>query len=131
MGDPSSPHYSDLALSWARGEYVPLLYTAGHVSRRQRWRVFGLSNSVVTRVLPIVSTIVASPLSVSSFRNTMHSLPRSARRNSRPAASWTAISRRSDNTSILSRRFSLRTPSTPKQRPGPVIDHALDDHGVG
>lgn len=26
-GDPNSPHYADLAPHWARGEYVPLLYT--------------------------------------------------------------------------------------------------------
>lgn len=26
-GDPASPHYADLAPHWARGEYVPLLYT--------------------------------------------------------------------------------------------------------
>jgi penicillin amidase len=26
-GDPTSPHYSDLASSWARGAYVPLLYS--------------------------------------------------------------------------------------------------------
>jgi penicillin amidase len=26
-GDPRSPHYSDLAERWSRGEYVPLLYT--------------------------------------------------------------------------------------------------------
>jgi penicillin amidase len=27
-GDPRSPHYRDLAPIWARGEYVPLLYSA-------------------------------------------------------------------------------------------------------
>ena len=26
-GDPRSPHYADLALSWSLGEYVPLLYS--------------------------------------------------------------------------------------------------------
>jgi penicillin amidase len=26
-GDPRSPHYADLAPLWARGEYVPMLYT--------------------------------------------------------------------------------------------------------
>ena len=26
-GDPRSPHYGDLAPLWAKGEYVPLLYS--------------------------------------------------------------------------------------------------------
>jgi penicillin G amidase len=30
-GDPGSPHYSDLASLWARGAYVPLLYTRTRV----------------------------------------------------------------------------------------------------
>lgn len=30
-GDPNSPHYADLAPHWARGEYVPLLYSRAAV----------------------------------------------------------------------------------------------------
>ncbi len=30
-GDPGSPHYGDLASLWARGEYVPLLYSRARV----------------------------------------------------------------------------------------------------
>jgi len=30
-GDPFSPHYRDLALLWATGQYVPLLYSRGVV----------------------------------------------------------------------------------------------------
>jgi penicillin G amidase len=30
-GDPRSPHYGDLAPAWAKGEYVPMLYSAGRV----------------------------------------------------------------------------------------------------
>jgi penicillin amidase len=30
-GDPGSPHYSDLAPLWARGRYVPLLYSRARV----------------------------------------------------------------------------------------------------
>jgi penicillin G amidase len=30
-GDPTSPHYSDLASLWARGAYVPLLYSRARV----------------------------------------------------------------------------------------------------
>jgi penicillin amidase len=30
-GDPGSPHYGDLAPHWARGEYVPLLYSRAAV----------------------------------------------------------------------------------------------------
>jgi penicillin amidase len=32
-GDPRSPHYADLAPAWARGEYVPMLYSAARVER--------------------------------------------------------------------------------------------------
>jgi penicillin amidase len=42
-GDPASPHYADLAPLWAKGEYVPMLYTraavdaaAEHVFRLER-----------------------------------------------------------------------------------------------
>jgi penicillin amidase len=42
-GDPASPHYADLAPLWAKGEYVPMLYTraavdaaAEHVFRLRR-----------------------------------------------------------------------------------------------
>ncbi|MCK8781452.1 penicillin acylase family protein [Rhizobium sp. NTR19] len=31
-GDPRSPHYSDLAQIWARGEYVPLLYSDSRIA---------------------------------------------------------------------------------------------------
>ena len=47
-GDPGSPHYGDLALLWARGEYAPC-FTAGRASRRQRWRVFDLSHRLRDR----------------------------------------------------------------------------------
>jgi penicillin amidase len=30
-GDPRSPHYGDLAPGWAKGEYVPMLYSAARV----------------------------------------------------------------------------------------------------
>jgi penicillin amidase len=30
-GDPVSPHYADLAPLWAKGEYVPMLYTRAAV----------------------------------------------------------------------------------------------------
>ena len=30
-GDPRSPHYGDLAPEWAKGEYVPMLYSAARV----------------------------------------------------------------------------------------------------
>jgi penicillin amidase len=30
-GDPRSPHYGDLAPAWAKGEYVPMLYSAARV----------------------------------------------------------------------------------------------------
>jgi penicillin amidase len=30
-GDPRSPHYRDLASKWAKGEYVPLLYSKSAV----------------------------------------------------------------------------------------------------
>lgn len=38
-GDPSSPHYRDLADKWAKGEYFPLLYSrqAVEVNTRQRF----------------------------------------------------------------------------------------------
>ena len=38
-GDPASPHYDDLALLWARGEYVPLLYSRGAVDGAARLRI--------------------------------------------------------------------------------------------
>ena len=30
-GDPRSPHYGDLAVTWAKGEYVPLLYSRARI----------------------------------------------------------------------------------------------------
>ena len=30
-GDPDSPHYSDLFPLWAKGEYVPMLWSRGAV----------------------------------------------------------------------------------------------------
>jgi penicillin G amidase len=30
-GDPRSPHYRDLAPLWAKGEYVPMLYSSGRI----------------------------------------------------------------------------------------------------
>jgi penicillin amidase len=30
-GDPRSPHYGDLAAAWARGEYVPMLYSRARI----------------------------------------------------------------------------------------------------
>jgi penicillin amidase len=38
-GDPGSPHYSDLASLWARGEYVPLLYSRARVEEATVARV--------------------------------------------------------------------------------------------
>jgi penicillin G amidase len=38
-GDPSSPHYGDLALLWARGEYAPLLYSRARVEEATVARV--------------------------------------------------------------------------------------------
>ena len=35
-GDPRSPHYGDLAPAWAKGEYVPMLYSARAWSLRSR-----------------------------------------------------------------------------------------------
>jgi penicillin amidase len=32
-GDPSSPHYRDLAASWSEGKYFPLLYSRGAVEK--------------------------------------------------------------------------------------------------
>lgn len=38
-GDPRSPHYGDLALLWARGEYVPMLYSREAIEREARTRI--------------------------------------------------------------------------------------------
>jgi penicillin amidase len=38
-GDPGSPHYGDLASLWARGEYVPLLYSRARVEEATVARV--------------------------------------------------------------------------------------------
>lgn len=38
-GDPSSPHYRDLAPLWAKGEYVPFLYTDAAVEAAVDFRV--------------------------------------------------------------------------------------------
>ena len=38
-GDPGSPHYGDLALLWARGEYAPLLYSRARVEEATVARV--------------------------------------------------------------------------------------------
>ena len=38
-GDPASPHYADLAPHWARGEYVPLLYTREAVDAKVMQRI--------------------------------------------------------------------------------------------
>ncbi|KAA2212302.1 penicillin acylase family protein [Teichococcus oryzae] len=38
-GDPASPHYADLAPLWARGEYVPLLYSRGAVDAMVTHRI--------------------------------------------------------------------------------------------
>lgn len=38
-GDPRSPHYRDLAPVWARGEYVPMVYTRQAVDRAARERI--------------------------------------------------------------------------------------------
>lgn len=38
-GDPGSPHYSDLALLWARGGYAPLLYSRAQVEEATVARV--------------------------------------------------------------------------------------------
>ncbi|MDJ1158190.1 penicillin acylase family protein [Chelatococcus sp. SYSU_G07232] len=38
-GDPRSPHYRDLALLWARGDYVPLLYSREAVERAAELRL--------------------------------------------------------------------------------------------
>ncbi|MFZ6817343.1 penicillin acylase family protein [Undibacterium sp. Ji22W] len=37
-GDPSSPHYRDLAEQWAKGEYFPLLYSKPAVEKNTRQR---------------------------------------------------------------------------------------------
>ncbi|MFA9273615.1 MAG: penicillin acylase family protein [Candidatus Aquirickettsiella gammari] len=37
-GDPSSPHYRDLAEPWAKGEYFPLLYSKPEVEKNTRQR---------------------------------------------------------------------------------------------
>lgn len=38
-GDPSSPHYRDLAASWAEGKYFPLLYSRLAVEKAARQRI--------------------------------------------------------------------------------------------
>jgi penicillin amidase len=38
-GDPRSPHYADLAVHWARGEYVPLLYTRDRIDEAATIRI--------------------------------------------------------------------------------------------
>ncbi len=38
-GVPGSPHYDDLAPLWARGDYVPMLYSAGAVDNATRSRI--------------------------------------------------------------------------------------------
>lgn len=38
-GDPASPHYADLAPHWARGEYVPLLYSRAAVDAMEMRRI--------------------------------------------------------------------------------------------
>lgn len=39
-GDPRSPHYGDLAPLWARGEYVPMVYSQEAVSKVAARRIF-------------------------------------------------------------------------------------------
>jgi penicillin amidase len=38
-GDPRSPHYADLAPIWAKGDYVPMLYTAAAVDEATEHRI--------------------------------------------------------------------------------------------
>jgi len=38
-GDPSSPHYADMASRWCRGQYVPMLYTRTAVDAAVRHRI--------------------------------------------------------------------------------------------
>jgi penicillin amidase len=38
-GDPRSVHYGDLAPLWAKGEYVPMLYTKPAVDRAVEHRI--------------------------------------------------------------------------------------------
>ena len=38
-GDPRSPHYRDLAPIWARGEYVPMLYSKEAVAAATERRI--------------------------------------------------------------------------------------------
>ena len=38
-GDPASPHYRDLAPTWAAGQYVPLLYSRGAVEKEAQQRI--------------------------------------------------------------------------------------------
>jgi penicillin amidase len=38
-GDPRSAHYADLAPVWAKGEYVPMLYSAGAVDGATETRI--------------------------------------------------------------------------------------------
>lgn len=38
-GDPRSPHYADLAPLWAKGEYVPMLYSSEAVEQAIERRI--------------------------------------------------------------------------------------------
>ena len=38
-GNPSDPHYSDLAHSWLKGDYFPLLYTRAAVEKAVEQRI--------------------------------------------------------------------------------------------
>ncbi|MBN8898483.1 MAG: penicillin acylase family protein, partial [Rhodospirillales bacterium] len=38
-GNPLSPHYDDLGPLWARGEYVPMLYTKAAVDAAAELRI--------------------------------------------------------------------------------------------
>ena len=38
-GLPASPHYGDLSQLWARGEYVPLLYTRDAIAEATTLRI--------------------------------------------------------------------------------------------
>jgi penicillin amidase len=38
-GDPRSPHYADLAVTWAKGEYVPLLYSRARIEPEIAMRI--------------------------------------------------------------------------------------------
>jgi penicillin amidase len=38
-GIPGNPHYADLAPLWARGDYVPMLYSAEAVDKATKTRI--------------------------------------------------------------------------------------------